>query len=238
MATKKFVQALSLKSKNYRKVAVIEIVLIFLVLILGDMMIKLDVENPHTLVSAILLIPEAVYLIILYQLAQLLNPDKKVQQIIKIAIIIVFLISFVALNPFVDVTEWKTNLLILTHVFLCGIECYIIALGLKDIYAENLHITERLWGSVAVYLLIALGWASFYEVFLLLDHSALGFALEPGYQTYSESLYFSLCSLSGTGSAYPNPTHIIRNLALMESVWGVLFLVMLIGRLFSLPAKD
>ncbi|HRG86992.1 MAG TPA: hypothetical protein PLU02_14925, partial [Chitinophagales bacterium] len=69
MATKKFVQALSLKSKNYRKVAAIEIVLIFLVLILGDMMIKLDVENPHTLVSAILLIPEAVYLIILYQLA-------------------------------------------------------------------------------------------------------------------------------------------------------------------------
>ena len=117
MATKKFVQALSLKSKNYRKVAAIEIVLIFLVLILGDMMIKLDVENPHTLVSAILLIPEAVYLIILYQLAQLLNPDKKVQQIIKIAIIIVFLISFVALNPFVDVTEWKTNLLIVTHVF-------------------------------------------------------------------------------------------------------------------------
>ena len=210
MATKKFVQALSLKSKNYRKVAVIEIVLIFLVLILGDIMIKLDVENPHSLVSAILLIPEAVYLIILYQLAQLLNPDKKVQQIIKIAIIIVFLISFVALNPFVDVTEWKTNMLIVTHVFLCGIECYIIALG----------------------------WASFYEVFLLLDHSALGFALEPGYQTYSESLYFSLCSLSGTGSAYPNPTHIIRNLALIESVWGVLFLVMLIGRLFSLPAKD
>lgn len=238
MAVKKIAKALSLKTKNYRKVAVIEIVLIFLVLILGDITVKLDFANPHTLVSSVLLIPEAVYLIILFQLAQLLNPDKRTQTIIKIGIACIFIISFIALNPFIDVTAIKVNLLIATHILLCSIECYIIALGLRDIYAENLHISERLWGSVAVYLLIALGWASFYEVFLLIDHSALGFALEPGYQTYSESLYFSLCSISGTGSAYPNPTHIIRNLALIESVWGVLFLVMLIGRLFSLPAKD
>ena len=237
MANKKITRVLSLKTKNYRKVAVIEIVLIFLVLILGDIAVKLDVYNPHTTVSAILLIPEAIYLFILYQLANLLNPNKKVQTVLLILIGLIFIISFIALNPFIDLTANKTNFLIATHFLLCSIECYIIALGLKDIYAEDLHITERLWGSVAVYLLIALGWASFYEVFLLLDHSALGFALEPGYQTYSESLYYSLCSISGTGSTYSNPTHIIRNLALIESVWGVLFLVMLIGRLFSLPAK-
>lgn len=238
MAVKSIAKTLSLKTKNYRKVAVIEIALIFLVLILGDIIVKLDFDNPHTLVSAILLIPEAIYLIILFQLAKLLNPDKRIQTVIKIAIAFIFIISFIALNPFVDVTAIKVNLLIATHLLLCGIECYIIGMGLRDIYAENLHITERLWGSVAIYLLIALGWASFYEVFLLLDHSSLGVYLEPGYQTYAESVYFSLCSLSGTGSAYPNPTHVIRNLALIESVWGVLFLVMLIGRLFSLPARD
>jgi len=238
MARKKIALVLSLKTKNYRKVAIIEIVLIFLVLILGDIIVKLDFENPHTLVSAILLVPEAIYLIILFQLAQLLNPNQLQQRIIKVAVASIFILSFIALNPFFDATAIKINLLIGTHILLCSIECYIIGLGLRDIYAENLHISERLWGSVAVYLLIALGWASFYEVFLLLDHSALGIALEPGYQTYAESLYFSLCSLSGTGSGYPNPTHIIRNLALIESVWGVLFLVMLIGRLFSLPARD
>lgn len=64
-----------------------------------------------------------------------------------------------------------------------------IALGLKDIYSENLNITERLWGSVAVYLLIALGWGSFYELFVLIDPQTLGVLLQHGYQTYSESVY-------------------------------------------------
>lgn len=238
MAKKNILQTLSLKSKNYRKVASIEIILIFLVLILGDLAVKFDLPNPRTSVSAFLLIPEAIYLIMLVQLSRFLNPQPHIQMILKVGVFFVFAISIVALNPFFDVTGIKTNLLIITHLLLCGIECYIIGLGLRDIYAEDLNITERLWGSVAIYLLIALGWGSFYEVFLLLDHSALGAALEPGYQTYAESLYFSLCSISGSGTAYTNPSHIIRNLALVESVWGVLFLVMLIGRLFSLPARD
>ena len=203
---------------------------------MGDLAKLITGDSNQITVTLTLLILEAFYLILLMQLAKFLQPSKTINLILRIAMTIIFILSIIAFNPFVVVSN-KVAFLITVHIILCSVECYMIALGLKDIYSENLNITQRLWGSVAVYLLIALGWASFYELLLLCDPQTLGVLLSPGYQTYAESLYFSLCNLSGTSSAYTNPSHLIRNLALIEGVWGVLFLVMLIGRLFSLPTE-
>jgi len=229
---------LKLRTKNYRQVAVIEILLIFSVLVLGDIAAQINLAHADKIVSSILLLLEAIYLLLLLQLSRFLNPTGKISPILKIAVGIIFILSLIVLNPFISFVDNNTPWLIAVHIILCGMECYMIALGLKDIYDDDLHISERLWGSVAVYLLIALGWASFYEIFVLIDPDSLGVTLIPGYQTYAESLYYSLCSISGTGTVYTSPTHLIRNLALIEAVWGVLFLVMLIGRLFSLPSPN
>lgn len=231
-------KSLRLKTKNYQKVAIIEILLIFFVLTMGDLASIIAENMADKLVTSILLILEVIYLILLLQLAWFLNPSKRINTILKVAIGIIFLLSVIALNPFIEIVDNKIPWLIGVHIFLCAIECFIIALGLQDIYSQNLHITERLWGSVAMYLLIALGWGSFYEIIILIQPVSLGVELVACYQSYSESLYFSLCAISGTGSVYSSPTHLIRNLALIEAVWGVLFLVMLIGRLFSLPYAE
>ncbi len=230
------IRPLRLKSKNYRQVAAIEISLIFFVLVMGDLAKFFANDANGVIVTLSLLILEAFYLILLLQLAKFLQPSQLINNLLKIAIAFIFILSIIALNPLINIVNDKVPWLIAVHIILCLMECYVIALSLKDIYSENLNITERLWGSVAVYLLIALGWASFYELFVLIDPQTLGVVLESGYQTYSESLYYSLCNLSGTSSAYTNPSHLIRNLALIEGVWGVLFLVMLIGRLFTLPS--
>ena len=229
---------LLLRKKNYRQVASIQIALIFSVLALGDLFHFGNGETSSKIVSSVLLILEAIYLMLLLQLSNFLKADKRMNIVLRIAFLCIVILSVIALNPFFDFVNNKTPWLIAVHILLCSVECYLIALGLKDIYDDDLQITERLWGSVAMYLLIALGWASFFEIFVLINPASLGLTLEPGYQTYSESLYYSLCSISGTGSVYTNPSHLIRNLALIEAVWGVLFLVMLIGRVFSLPGKS
>jgi len=229
---------LRLRTKNYRQVAAIEIILIFLVLTLGDFVRSLKLPAAPSIINTILLLAEAIYVLLLLQLSNFLNPNKRANLWLRSAFVIIIALSVVALNPFVEIVSDKTPWLIAVHIVLCSVECYLIALGLMDIYDVELHITERLWGSVAIYLLIAIGWASFYEIFVLINPASLGVGLEPGYQTYSESLYYSLCSISGTGSVYTNPAHFIRNFALIEAVWGVLFLVMLIGRLFSLPSNS
>lgn len=226
-----------LPTKNYRQVAVVEIALIFLVLMLGDLaqLVGWDVHGAQ--VKGVLLIPEAMYLFILYQLAIHLQPHARARQVIRGVVILIFILSGIGLNPFISVGDAQVPVLIAVHTLLCGLECYLIALGLQDIYLDRLSLKDRLWGSAAMYLLIAIGWASFYEIFLLIDHSAFGPELIPGYQTYAEALYFSLCSLSGTGTVYSAPVHFMRNFALIEAVWGVLFLVMLIGRVFSNEEK-
>ncbi|MFN0275884.1 MAG: hypothetical protein ACKVPJ_09075 [Chitinophagales bacterium] len=225
-------------SKNYQRIAATQVVLIFAVLTMGDLFYSVHLPAPDKWIYTLLLVLEAVYLILLLNLAKNLNSSKKIQKIILAGIIAIFILSIIALNPLVEIVDDKIPWLIAIHTILCAIECYLIALGLQDIYSREIHIAERLWGSVAVYLMIALGWASFYEVIVLLNPASLGTVVAAGYQSYSESLYYSLCAISGTGSVYTDPTHLVRNLALIEAVWGVLFLVMLIGRLFSLPSPS
>ena len=234
----KNIKPLRLKTKNYQQVAVIEIILIFFILIMGDVATALNEAYADKIVTGVLLVLEIFYLLLLVQLAGFLSPNKRIINLLKLAVGTIFLLSFIALNPFFTIVSDLKPWLIAVHLILCSVECFVIALGLMDIYSDNLRITERLWGSVAVYLLIALGWGSFYEIFVLIDPMSLGVTLTAGYQTYSESLYFSLCSISGSSSAYTNPSHLIRNLSLVESVWGVLFLVMLIGGLFTLPSPN
>lgn len=231
-------QLLRLKTKNYQQFAAIEIVLIFFVLIMSDAASLFNQNAAQILIATVLLILELVYLLLIFQLAKFLYPSSRFAILLGIGISIVCICTFIALNPFVVFFENTLPWLLAAHVILCSIECFVIGLGLRDIYSSQLHIAERLWGSVALYLLIALGWASFYEIVLLVEPASFGTYLEPGYQSYAESLYFSLCAISGTGSVYTSPSHLIRNLALLEAVWGVLFLVMLIGRLFSLPSSD
>jgi len=226
-----------LQQKNYMQVAMIEILLIFSVLVMGDIARWLGADATDPMVAVALLIPEGVYVFILYRLATLLTDNKSAHRMVAAVLIVVAILSLIGLLPLLSNMDIKSELLIVVHIGLCMVECYLIALGLQDIYIDTLTLRERLWGSVAIYLLIAIGWASFYEIFLLLDHGALGIVLVPGYQTYSEALYYSLCSLSGSGTVYASPEHYIRNLALIESVWGVLFLVMLIGRLFTVPEE-
>lgn len=224
-----------LRTKNYIQVAAIEIALIFSVLVMGDIARFFGAEPTDPTVAVFLLLPEAVYVFILYRLATFLTDSKRAHRMVALALGAVAILSVIGLLPVLSDAAIKSDILIIVHCGLCAVECYLIALGLQDIYIDRLTLRERLWGSVAVYLLIAIGWASFYEIFLLLNNDALGVALVPGYQTYSEALYYSLCSLSGSGTVYATPAHYIRNLALIESVWGVLFLVMLIGRLFTVP---
>ena len=226
-------RAFQLPEKNYRQVAVVEILLIFCVLLMGDFATWLGMADDGAAVRGMLLIPEALYLIILYELGKHLQPNLAIRKFLAVWIWVIAACSVVALNPFFSIGAAYIPLLFTVHILLCALECYMIGLGLQDIYLDKLSLKDRLWGSTAVYLLIAIGWASFYELFLLIDHTALGVQLSPGYESYAEALYFSLCSLSGTGSVYTATSHVFRNLALIESVWGVLFLVMLIGRVFT-----
>ena len=135
------IQPLQLKNKNFRQVTVIQILLIFFVLTIGDITASFHTAFADTIVTSGLLILEGIYLLMLLQLVKFLRPESKSNLLIKITIGAIFVISIIALNPFVEIVNDKVPWLIVTHILLCSIECFVIALGLNDIYSSDIHIS-------------------------------------------------------------------------------------------------
>jgi hypothetical protein len=59
--------------------------------------------------------------------------------------------------------------------------------------------------------------------------------LDLGLPSYAESIYYSMAILGGMDPLYENPIKIVRNISVIEAVWGNLFAILIIGRLLSLP---
>jgi hypothetical protein len=97
---------------------------------------------------------------------------------------------------------------------------------------------ERIQGSVAVYLLLGLTWASAYELLHILRPEAwTGAASEaPISQTW---IYYSFVTLTTMGYGDITPVHpVARSLAILEAVTGQLYLAITLARLVALHIKS
>ena len=119
------------------------------------------------------------------------------------------------------------------RVYLVPMVCFAITRLLQFVLGARAVDGEVLAAGVSVYLLLGLLWSFLY---LLLDlihpgafHGEGRSLLEP------DAFYFSLCTLTTVGYGDITPvTHPARMLAIMESITGVLYIAVLIGRLVSL----
>jgi hypothetical protein len=62
----------------------------------------------------------------------------------------------------------------------------------------------------------------------------MGVAIERGLPNYAECVTYSFCFLSGMDSGL-QPIRFIRNLSVLEAVWGTLYGMIIIGKLLGLP---
>ena len=97
---------------------------------------------------------------------------------------------------------------------------------------------QRIQGSVAIYLLLGLTWASAYELLHILRPGAwTGAASEaPISQTW---IYYSFVTLTTMGYGDITPVHpVARSLAILEAVTGQLYLAITLARLVALHIKS
>ncbi len=85
--------------------------------------------------------------------------------------------------------------------------------------------------------MIGISFGSLYDLIAILNPSSLGTKLELGMPSYTENIYYSFNVLGGLDTAYPNPINLVRNLGVIEAIWGNLFIVLIIGKLFTMPRK-
>ena len=108
-----------------------------------------------------------------------------------------------------------------------------IAVLIKKIFSETKITAETIKGGISVYFLIGFLWAYLYSLLLLLDRQALSFAR--GSFEYASLTYFSFTTLTTLGYGDITPINwLARNLTILESTFGQLFLTVLIARLVGL----
>lgn len=120
-----------------------------------------------------------------------------------------------------------------------GASCVTIGLfavvTLFRVFAPGEITTHRLVGAVSAYLLVGLAWALAYEWLDLVRPGSLQAGPDPAAGAYPSFLYYSFTTLTtvGYGDLLPVSPQ-ARALANLESLIGVLFPAVLIGRLLSM----
>jgi hypothetical protein len=120
-----------------------------------------------------------------------------------------------------------------------GASCVTIGLfavvTLFRVFAPGEITTHRLVGAIAAYLLVGLTWALAYEWLELVRPGSLQAGTDPSEGAYPSILYFSFATLTTVGYGDITPvSQQARALSNLESLIGVLYPAVLIGRLLSM----
>lgn len=110
----------------------------------------------------------------------------------------------------------------------------ILLLVLRDIFFGSRTIREKLYGSVAGFFLIAVLGAYVYQMILLTDPLAIKSTGVVDISRFSTLVYFSVSTLTtvGYGDIVP-AAPLARIVAMLQSITGQLYVVILISRLVS-----
>ncbi len=178
------------------------------------------------------------YLYILILLVRKLGLNPRV--IIWLNIVPPLVLVFSTVTVFVDLTflgATKPYLFISAHLFTTTFFVICIYVILKHVFSSNETKVDHIWGATVAYLLLIVIFSEIYEYITIFNPTYLGKTYVMGTPNYIQCLMFSINTMSGLDSVYPEAHPILKKLASIESVIGNLFLVIILGRLLSHPLK-
>ena len=115
---------------------------------------------------------------------------------------------------------------------------FLVALIFRQIFRTGPITSRRIQGSVAVYLLLGLLWAVWYDIIEVLQPRSFGILTQEGGASLPQLAYFSFTTLTtlGFGDIVPLKP-IARSLVMLEALVGQLFPVILIARLVTMEIE-
>lgn len=228
------------KQKDYRNVVIIQVVII----VMGMMLSGPLLEDPYSALSKLIITVfsffGALYAFLLWDLLR--NFTKSNILIISVLIALSGIVIFGILIEFpyykiIPIQNRRLALLII-HSILFPIEVLVIVFTIRDIFLSKVLTPDKLWGSACVYLMTGISFGSLYDLICISGLGSLGVELELGIPNYAECVGHSLSLLGGIDSRYPDATYLIKNLGVIEGLWGSLFTVLIIGKLLGLPKPE
>ncbi len=228
------------KNKDYRNVVIIQVIIIVSGLVLSTF---INYSNPTFSDKLILTLFSGFggfYSFLLWDLLKDFTTNKILIGSFLFALSSIVIIGILGEFPFYQVIEIENRRQYLfgLHAGLFPIEITVIGFAIRDLFSGNTFTKSKLWGAAAVYLMIGISFASLYDLLNIATPGILGTSkLSLGLESYSEFIYYSFNILGGLDTAYPNPTPLLRNLGVIEAVWGNLYAILIIGKLLGLPSK-
>lgn len=127
-----------------------------------------------------------------------------------------------------------------TFIFLVASYCLFLALLLAKVFEKGDVTIHHIIGSVVVYMVIANLWSEMY--YFIIQHYPGAISVPASTvadnQSHASLLYFSFTTLTTTGYGEFVPAHpFVRSLVMIEQLIGVMYPVILIGRLVSLKVE-
>jgi hypothetical protein len=224
------------KQKDYRNVVVVQIIIIVLGLTLSEFVLRGSQTPEGKLVITIFSLFGAIYTFMLWDLLRNFTANKIIL-ISCLVTLIAVIIASVGEFPYYKiftVSDRQLYLLII-HGLLFPVEVTVIGFAIRDIFSGEFLTPDKLWGSACVFLMIGISFASLYDLICIVNPQGLGESLEMGLANYSACVFHSFSVLGGMDPNHPHAIRLIRNISVIEAVWGNLFVVLIIGKLMGLP---
>jgi len=143
------------------------------------------------------------------------------------------------INPFIDPLPYSLKLPIFGIFHLATI-LISIAMSyhiLKDIFSSRKTKMDHIWGAVVTYFFGIMIFSDIYEFGCLFQPGLLGEQYVIGMPNYINCILFSVNAASGLDSLYPEAHGVLKNLSNVEHIVSNLFLIVILGRLLSVPLE-
>lgn len=224
------------KAKDYRNLAVLLVVIIVLCLLISEPLLTHPGSNTAKLIVSVLSFFGAVYAYLLWDLLRNFTSSRWLLTAFLVVLSGIVGTGILVEFPYYQVIhiENRRAYLFTIHVLLFLTEVTVISFAIRDIFSGGFLTSDKLWGAACVFLLVGICFGSLYDLICIAAPGSLGVPLPLGVPNYTEAVTFSFCILGGVEPGL-NPTRLVRNLSVIEGVWGSIYAMLIIGKLLGLP---
>jgi hypothetical protein len=221
------------KRKDYRNVVRVQLGLLLLALVGPDVL----PGGPRGPGWYFYLGLSLAYMYLLWDLLRHLTRKAWIPRVVGIWMISIFVLGLTVNEVFKVQGETFAAWNIFIHCAILAVEFLVMRMALVDLFTGTRTSADKIWASAAIYFMLGLAFANIFRMLHLGNPAAYGVAVNVDYTGYYEALNFSFSSLVGLDNAFPNSSHLFRNMRLLEGVLGQLYLVLLISRVLLTEEK-
>jgi hypothetical protein len=227
------------KLKDYRNIVLVQVLIVAFGLLLSEPIIEDSKSEVSKLIISIFSFFAATYAFLLWDLLRNFTSSQVLIVSILIALAVIIIVGILGEFPYYQILHIsdRQSYLLFLHGFLFPIEVTVIGFALRDIFSGGFMTSDKLWGAACIFLMIGISFGSLYDLITIARPGALGQAFELGFPNYSECVTYSFCILGGIDHGL-EPVRLVRNISVIEAVWGGLYGMLIIGKLLGLPRAE